>query len=120
MGERLRQEPHGKSAEIVRQQVESVTVVDVQADVVVEGYALNPVHKQHGELRFVRVLRVNKQFLVYIPHLCEVSRLYAFKFVGNQFVAFVTPRLLLRKAFQCVKVAVALAAHLEHNGEVAA
>ena len=120
VGERLRQQPHGKSAEVVCQHLEGVSVVDVPADVAVERLALHPVHQQHGKLAVVRAVGVYKQLMVVISYLCKIGRLHKLKLVGNLAVSLLAPLLLACKAFHSVHAAGPYVFHFKDNGEVAA
>ena len=120
VGERLRQKPHGKAAEVVGKHLEGARVAEVLADVVVERGAVDPVHEQHGKLVVGRAGGVDKQLAVVIPHLREVSRLHKLQFFGYLPVGLPASFLFADETLHGVELACARVFHLENHGEVPA
>ncbi len=88
------------------------------ADVLVECLAFHPVHQQYGELRFVGVARINKQFLVQILDRSEEGAADVLQLLGYLTVGLGAPLLFLQETLYGVELARLFVLHLKDNSEV--
>ena len=119
MGERLGEEPRCKTAKLIGQEVESVGVGKMGAEIIVEGDTFHPVHDQHG-IFIPAVACVYKEFALQKTDVCKIGRSDLLELVGDGTVGLGTPGLVFEKAFEGMERAVAGVLHLEDHGEVAA
>lgn len=118
MGEGLGEEPRCKTAKLIGQEVESVGVGEMGAEIIVEGDTFHPVHDQHG-IFGTAVACVYKEFALQKTDVCKIGRSDLLDLVGDEAVGLGTPGLVFQKAFEGMERAVASVLHLENHGEVA-
>ena len=118
MGEGLGEEPRRKTAELIGQEVESVGVGEMGAEIIVEGEAFHPVHDQHGVFDTAG-RSADKELAFEILDADEVGRDHLLELVGDGSVGLGTSGLVFEKAFEGMERAVAGVLHLENLGEVA-
>lgn len=119
MGEGLGEEPRRKTAKLIGQEVESVGVREMGAEIIVEGEAFHPVHHQH-RIFGTAVACVYKEFSLQKTDVCKIGRSDLLELVGDGTVGLGTPGLVFEKAFEGMERAVAGVLHFENHGEVAA